>query len=74
MTTQQQLQMLKGTETERLALMQELIQKTMNGETLNETEVMFMETLKREFLNEKPIKQVVEMSATIAAKSGIMVG
>lgn len=72
MTTQQQLQMLKGTESERLALMQSLIQKTMNGESLNETEAMFMETLKREFLTEKPIKQVVEMSASIAAKSGIM--
>jgi len=63
--------MLKGTETERLSLMQSLIQKTMNGEALSETEVMFMETLKREFLVDKPVKQVVEMSASLVGRSGM---
>lgn len=65
MTAQELLKKMKGTQADRRALMQSLIQKTMEGEALNETEVVFMEALKKEFIQVRPVSQVVEMSATV---------
>jgi hypothetical protein len=66
MTAQELLKKMKGTQADRQALMQALIQKTMEGEALSETEVVFMEALKKEFIQVRPVSQVVEMTATVA--------
>lgn len=65
MKAQELLKKMKGTQADRRALMQSLIQKTMEGEALSETEVVFMEALKKEFIQTRPVSQVVEMSATV---------
>lgn len=72
MTAQEMLQILKGDADGKRRLFQDLTSKLSEGEALEDDEISIFEALKKDLI--KPEKQVVEMSASITAVSGMSVG
>jgi len=71
MTNQEMISVLKGSQEGKLNLFNQLTEKVMGGDALDDNEIPVFEALKKELF--KPAPQIIQMEATVIGTSGVKI-